>query len=260
MKRISVIVIAKNEEKMIADCLDSVSFCDEIIVIDTGSKDRTSEIAKRMGALVFKYITDDFSDMRNFGLRKAANEWVLYVDADERAAPELISGIKHQALGVEKSDISAYEIKRKNFYFGNHEWPYIEKIERLFRKDALKGWKGKLHESPIFEGRSEELSGFLLHYTHRDLTSMLEKTIEWAKIEAELRFNANHPKMIWWRFPRVMLTAFLGSYIKQRGYKAGTAGFIESIYQSFSIFITYARLWELQNAPENQKSKIKNLS
>ena len=75
---------------------------------------------------------------------------------------------------------------------------------------------------------------------------------EWSKVEAELRFESNHPKMSAWRFFRVILTAFFNSYIKQRGWKVGAMGLIESIYQAFSIFITYARLWELQ---EREKRK-----
>ena len=82
---------------------------------------------------------------------------------------------------------------------------------------------------------------------------MVNKTLEWSKIEAELRFNSNHPKMVWWRFPRVMTTAFLNSYVKQGGYKVGTVGIIESVYQSFSMFITYARLWEMQKKRDLKK-------
>jgi len=263
MSSISAIVIAKNEELMIADCLDSLSFCDEIVVVEDGSTDRTVEIAERMKAKVFTLETDDFSKLRNFGLTKAKGEWILYIDADERVTHRLAEEIKQIPSRIsDRNDIVSekakklvcYKLKRKNFYFGTsekNEWPYIEKIERLFRKEALKGWKGKLHESPIIDGEIGTLDGFLLHYTHRDLASMVAKTIEWSKIEAELRFKAGHPRMNWWRFTRVMITAFLGSYIKQGGWKVGTIGLIESIYQTFSMFVTYARLWEIQ-----QKKKI----
>ncbi len=114
-----------------------------------------------------------------------------------------------------------------------------------------KGWKGQLHESPVIEGEVGELNGYLLHYTHRTLSQMLKKTIEWSRVEAQLRYNSGHPKMSWWRFPRVMISTFFDYYIVQRGYKIGTAGLIESMYQSFSIFVTYARLWELQNSKKN---------
>lgn len=245
--QLSGIIIAKNEEERIADCIDSISFCDEIVVVDSSSTDKTVAIAKRMGAVVFEQQSSDFSDMRNFGLSKAKGEWIFYIDADERATPELARDIKYQIVNSKNESIGAFKVKRKNFYLGNHEWPYIEHLERVFKKEKLKGWYGKLHESPKVDGEISELDGFLLHYSHRDLSLMLEKTIEWSQIEAETRLKAGHPKMTWWRFPRVMVTAFWDSYIRQEGWKAGTAGLIESMYQSFSMFITYARLWEMQN-------------
>lgn len=251
--KLSTIIIAKNAEEQIADAITSVDFADEVIVVDNVSSDRTVEIANYLKAKVFSLAIEDFSKLRNFGLEKARGEWILYVDADERVTPELVSSIKQQALSIKNNPFSVFKVKRKNFYFGSskqNEWPYVEKIERLFRREALKGWKGKLHESPIIDGKVGELDGFLLHYTHRDLTSMLEKTIEWSKIEAELRFKANHPRMNVLRFFRVMATAFFDSYIKQGGWRVGTVGLIESIYQTFSIFITYARLWELTRNKE----------
>ncbi len=256
MKKISAIVITKNAEEMIADCLDSLSFCDEIVVVDNVSLDRTRDIAEKMGAKVFEFFSKDFSESRNFGLKKTANEWILYVDSDERVTKELQENIGLSISNVKDGNFTAYKIKRKNFYYGSsekNEWPYIERLERLFKKDNLEGWYGKLHESPRVRGEIGELDGYLLHYTHKDITSMLAKTIKWSKIEAELRFKAGHPKMTWWRFPRVMLTAFFDSYVRQGGWKAGTVGIIESLYQMFSIFITYARLWEMQN-----KLKMKN--
>lgn len=257
MIKISAIIITKNAENLIADCLDSVSFCDEIIVVDNKSEDRTREVAQKMKAKVFEYASDDFSKSRNFGLKQSAGKWVLYIDADERITPSLREGIIKSINNPINKYVGFY-IKRKNFYFGNHEWPYIEHLERVFRKDKLEKWQGALHESPSIKGNMGELDGFLLHYTHKDLSSMVKKTIEWSKIEAELRYKSGHPKMTWWRFPRVMITAFLDSYIRQGGWKIGAVGLIESLYQSFSIFVTYARLWEMQQETKNQKPKIKN--
>lgn len=244
MNKISAVILTKDSEKLLVDSLEGVKFCNEVIVVDAGSKDRTVEIARSKGAKVVFSEAGNYAHSRNLGLRSASSDWILYVDTDEIVSSELARNIKKAVAGSDK--FSAYKLRRKNFYFGKHEWPYIEKLERLFKKEALKNWYGKIHESPIVEGKVGILDGYLFHYTHRDLFSMVEKTLEWSKIEAELRFKANHPRMGWWRFPRVMATAFFDSYIRQKGYKAGVIGIIESIYQAFSIFVTYARLWELQ--------------
>lgn len=253
MSKISVIILTKNSEELIADCLDSVSFCDEIIVIDDGSTDRTVDLVKHLGARVFNSISISFADKRNLGLSKAKCKWVLYIDSDEQVSSELKKNIL-EIINKTKTEYEAYKLKRKNFYLGNHEWPTIEKHLRLFNKNSLKEWTGTLHETPLVDGETAEVEGFLLHYTHRDLSSMVDKTAKWSGIEAQLRFNANHPRMQAWRFGRVMLTAFWDSYIRQKGYKAGTTGLIESMYQAFSIFITYARLWEMQNAKKQSPS------
>jgi len=255
MKDLSAVILTKNSENVVADCIDSVSFCDEVIVIDDYSTDRTKELVKHLGASVFPYASESFAKKRNLGLKKAKGKWILYLDADERVSPELKSAIE-KVLERKKDIYSAYRVQRKNFYLGNHEWPTVEKLERLFKKSKLEEWYGDLHESPRVNGDVGVITeGFINHYTHQDLASMLDKTILWSKIEAELRFKANHPRMSWWRFFRVMTSAFYDSYIKQKGYKIGAAGLIESMFQAFSMFITYARLWELQ---EDKSTKSKN--
>lgn len=251
MLLISAIILTKNAETDIVDCIESISFCDEIIVVDDFSTDRTVDIAKRLGAKVVQVKTADFSEKRNTGLHTAKGEWVLYVDVDERVTPSLREAII-QSTNNPIIQYAGYTVKRKNFYLGKHEWPTVERLERLFLKSKLKGWKGALHESPEVDGKIEELDGFLEHYTHRDLRSMLTKTIQWSEVEAKLRFDAHHPKMTWWRIPRVMMPVFFNYYITQGGWKVGTAGIVESTYQAFSIFVTYARLWEMQNSSKLQ--------
>lgn len=242
--KLSVVIIAKNSAKIIEDCIKSVSFAEEIIVVDGGSTDSTKEIAQKLKAKVISGVAYDFAKQRNIGKTHAKGEWIFYVDTDERVTPELGKSIQ-QAIELPKFD--AYKIKRKNFYLGNFPWPGTEKLERLFRRSHLKQWVGALHESPVVEGTIGELNGFLLHYSHQSLSSMVSKTNQWSEIEADLRFKSNHPKMSWWRFYRVMYTGFYDSYIKQGGFKAGTPGLIESVYQAFSMFITYAKLWERQH-------------
>lgn len=246
---LSSIVITRNEEKNISNCLKALKFADEIIVVDNNSYDGTVNIAKKLGAKVFKVPGLDFSYLRNYGKEKAKSEWMLYIDADERVTESLASEIKK--VLSKKTDVSGFAISRQNYYFDT-PWPKIEKIVRLVKKDSLIGWQGQLHESALVAGKIGTLMSILPHYTHRDLTSMIEKTNEWSEIESLLRFQNNHPKVSWWRFFRVMVSSFWKSYITEEGWKTGVIGIVESIYQAFSIFITYAKLWERQNA------KVKN--
>lgn len=245
MAKISGIIITKNEEEMLEDALKSLSFCDEIIIIDNYSTDKTFEIAQKYKAKVFKSKANSFSELRNIGKENAAHDYILYIDADERVDEALRKSILYEIKS--NSSYSAYRISRKNFYLGENAWPKIEKLERLFKKEKLMGWRGEIHESPVVDGDIGQIDGALLHFTHRNLSQMLKKTIEWSDVESKIRVESKHPRMSWWRFPRVMITSFLSSYISQKGYKMGTAGLIESIYQSFSTFITYAKLWETQN-------------
>lgn len=244
-KNISVLIIAKNEEDVIADCIKSArDLADEIIVVDGGSDDNTVGVAEKLGAKVVRNTFKNFSDQRNLAASVAKNEWILYLDSDERATPEFISELKEK-VGSAASGIAGFWVRRKTFFYGK-DWKFTDRVQRVFRKEKLKGWHGVVHETPEVDGRLEEIREPILHYTHRNLEQMVEKTNEWSEYEADLRLKSKHPKMTVWRFPRVMMTAFMGSYFRGGGYKNGTAGIAEAMYQSFSMFITYAKLWEKQ--------------
>lgn len=241
--KLSAIVITKNEEKNIRDCLDSVEFADEIIVIDSNSTDKTVELAGKEGVKVYQAEKRNFSFIRNMGRDLAEGEWLFYLDADERVSKDLAKEIIN-AVNC-KSTTAAYRIVRQNYYFSKR-WPKEEEMVRLMKKNSLVGWQGILHESPKVKGEVGKLKSPLIHFTHNNLTDMVNKTNDWSNIEAELRFNIRHPKIVPWRIVRVMLTSFWQSYIQDGGFRAGTIGLIESIYQSFSMFVTYAKLWERQ--------------
>ena len=257
---LSVVIIAKNEEKMIEDAIKSVSYADEIIILDTGSNDKTKLIAKSFNSKVFNIGSGkiEFAKWRSEGISKAKHDWIFYLDADERVTPEL----KKEMIAITGSKpkkYSAYAIPRRNFYLNKEmkyggAWP--DYVIRLFYKSNILGWKEKLHEQPVFSGDLGHLTNPLIHLTHRDLTSMLEKTIKWSKLEAEELFKANHPPMAWWRFLRIMVGEFYNRGIKLQGLRDGTQGLIEVIFQTYSRFITYARLWEIQwQAQEKSKNQ-----
>lgn len=243
---LSAVVIARNEAVRIRQCLDSLSWVDEIVVIDNNSQDQTGTIAKSLGAQVFTTDKTSFADLRNLGKEKATHAWILYVDADELITEKLAREIKKIVKNYHSdSDPAGYFLTRKNYYLG-HAWPVADRMQRLFWKEALTGWSGEVHETALIKGNFGVIKEPLIHHTHRTLEEMVAKTNEWSEIEAKLRLNAKHPPIVAWRLLHVMWIGFANSFFKQGGWRAGVIGWIESIYQGFSMFITYAKLWEKQ--------------
>jgi len=247
---ISVLVLAKEEEETIKACLESAKWADEIVVLDNNSKDKTLEIAKTYTKKIFQKEFQGFDKERNFLKDKASGEWVLYLDADERITAQLRHEISSLITNYQ-SPINAYAIPRKNILLGKWQkfggfWPDYQ--IRLFKKDKLLYWQGALHEQPKFDGELGYLKNPILHLSHRNLEQMMKKTVNWSKIEAKLRLEAGHPKISGWRLVRVVLTEFYDRLVKKQGFKDGTEGWLEAIYQSFSVFITYGRLWEMQRS------------
>ena len=247
-KELSVIVIAKNEEERIAVCLKSMAFADEIIVVDDGSLDKTEEIAKKHGARVVNLQKGSFSDRRNLGAKEASGEWLLYVDADELVTPALRKELNSKFQNP-KSKFNAYAIPRRNILLG-HEmkhggwWP--DYVLRLIKKDSLVEWKGELHEQPEIKGEVGKLVNPLIHNSHRNLTEMVEKTNDWSEIEAKLMFGKDHPPVNLPRFGSAMFREFWYRAIIKKGFLDGPVGVIEIIFQVFSRFVSYAKLWEMQ--------------
>lgn len=241
---IDVIIIAKNEQSRIADCIRAASWADHVYVVDNNSSDGTAGVARDNGATVIRCDSDNFSDIRTVGAARTTAPWLLYIDADELITPPLADEIRSVTRG--NTPAAAYFLPRKNYYLG-YPWPYMDGMVRLIKRNALLSWEGRLHEHAKINGRIGKLKNFVQHNTHRTLEEMVEKTNRWSVTEAELRFRQHHPEITWWRLLRVMATGFWHSYIAQGGWKAGVVGWIESIFQAFSMFITYAKLWELQN-------------
>ncbi len=244
---LSVIILAKNEATRIVKAISSVDGDGwEVLVIDQASTDETVKLAAKAGARVLSSQETSFSKLRDLGRKSATSEWIFYLDADEQMTVQLTAEIKQIIkLQPDSQQSTAYFVRRQNYYLG-HKWPVTDQMQRLFWAPALTGWQGELHESPVVVGETGVLTNHLLHDTHRNLSEMVDKTNSWSEIEADLRLKAGHPPVVWWRFLRVMITGFWRSYFGESGLKVGTVGLIESMYQAFSMFITYAKLWERQ--------------
>ena len=249
MKKVSVVIITRNEEEMIEDCLKSIGdWADEIVIIDDASTDATVEIAKKYKTkITLLSKKTDFFELRNQGLKKASGDWIFYLDADERLTTDLKKEIKEV---INKPAFSAYVLPRRDFLLGKELhwggwWP--DYVKRLYQRTKLKGWQGEVHEEPVFEGELGYLKQPMIHITHRDLSSMVEKSKEWSKIEAQLLFKAHHPPVVWWRILRVMLSEFNLRFFRQQAWRDGVIGWIEGLFQVFNKFLIYGQLWEIQN-------------
>jgi glycosyltransferase involved in cell wall biosynthesis len=245
--KISVIVIVKNEEEKIATCLNSVTWADEVIVVDNGSTDKTTEIVKKFKVKLFSLPGAGFSELRNYGLAKAQSRWILYVDADEQIPSDLATKIQ-KVISV-KPTVGYYAIPRRNIILGREMkhggwWP--DYVKRLFVRKNLIRWTGELHEEPNVVGEMGYLKEAIIHTKYNNLSEMITKTNKWSAIEAKLLYDANHPPMVWWRFLRIMISELWLRLIANRGVLDGTEGIIYAFYQMWSRFITYGKLWEMQ--------------
>ncbi len=246
MNNLTVIIISKNDEEVLPEAIASAKGFGEIVVIDASNTDDTQQLCMKLKVKCVRHTFKDFADQRNFGMYHAFNEWVLFLDSDER----LTDPFKKEVLSVIKqynpdSEIAGHFIHRKTFFYGK-DWNFSDRVQRLFYRKKFIEWEGVVHETPKVNGKLGQIEAPVLHFTHRHLSQMVKKTNEWSLYEAKLRITAQHPRLAPWRFLRVMGSEFINSYVKNKGYKNGTHGLIEGIYQSFSIFITYAKLWELQ--------------
>ena len=246
---ISALIIAKNEEKMIENCINTLGWCDEVIVIDDGSLDSTRDIAENLGAHVISFKHDSFSRLREEALKRAKSAWVLYIDADERVTPTLAKEI--QVL-IETSESSVLRVQRNNIYFGKKlvgggwqdDW-----VERVFKKDSLQGWFGDVHESPKYSGQVLDLKTQLTHFTHRDTVSGLIKTASWTPVEALALFKAGTSPVTFFTLLRKGFMEFFRRAILKGGYKDGMEGIVESIIQGINRVLVYIQVWELQQKP-----------
>jgi glycosyltransferase involved in cell wall biosynthesis len=227
---LSVIILqgGNYDKELFVNCLDSVSFADEIIKVETDN------------------LKGSFSDFRNSGAKMAKGEWLLYVDTDEIVTSELKKEVEKT---IQNNDFCAYAIPRRNIVLGREMkhcglWP--DYVLRLIKKDCLVSWEGKLHEQPKINGKTGYLKEPLIHKKHDDIAGMVEKTNKWSEVEGRLMFEAHHPPMNFFRFVSAGLREFWQRMILQTAFLDGTEGTIYGLYQVYSRLISYSKLWEMQ--------------
>jgi len=256
MSKVSAVISAFNEEKNIARCLQSLSFADEIVVVDNSSIDKTAEIAKKYTDKVFSQKNNpaEIDLQKNFGFEKATGDWILSVDADEEVSQALAAEIK--AITKKKNTISGYWIPRKNIIFGKfiqHTGWYPDPQLRLFKKGKGKYVKAHVHEAIKLEGESAYLKEFLVHHHYETITQFIRRTVDiYAPNEAkdylDKGYQFSHFDAI--RFP---LSEFISRFFSRKGYQDGFHGLMLSLLMAFYHFMIFAYLWEKQGFKEYDK-------
>ncbi len=253
--KLSVIIIAKNEQTVIRDCLESIQgLADEVILVDSDSSDATIKIAREFTAKIISAPTGDYSQLRNLGLKSATGDWLFYIDADERATPELIQEIsqimRSQGDPLRSYNLRSYKLYRKNIVFGRfikHAGYWPDPVHRLFKKEALTGWTGRLHESPTVTGKIGLITTPITHYTVRSISAALEKSRAWSAIEAQLLFEANVPKVTWWKIIKAFKLELFRQLILRAGFLDGMPGFVLAYIRAYHQASVLVNLWHFQH-------------
>lgn len=246
MKKISVVISVFNEEKKLKDCLESVKWADEIIVVDNESTDKTKEIAKKYTSHIFTQKNNLMLNVnKNFGFTKATGEWILCLDGDERVTKELEEEIKH--IVEANPAVAGYWIPRKNIIFGKwmeHTGWYPDFQLRLFKNGKGKFPEEHVHEMITVEGKAEYLQEHLLHLNFETVAQFLHKHITiYAPNEASdlLKKGYVFNRLDAIRFP---IKEFLSRFFAREGYKDGFHGLLLSLLLGFYHLVIFSYLWE----------------
>lgn len=255
--KISVCVISFNEEKNIEECLKSVTWADEIILVDSYSTDRTVELAKQYTSIIMPKVWSGYSDAKNYALQNASNEWILSLDADERVTQELREEII-EVINEGSRRYTGYKIARRAYFLGKwikHCGWYPGYVVRLFRKDAGNFSKSRVHEKLDVTGEIATLKHDLLHFTDDNLLHYFNKFNKYTSLAADDLEEKGTPFRVWYLVIKPTYT-FFKMFILRRGFLDGLHGFILSILSSAYVFTKYAKLWELELSKTNKKELL----
>jgi (heptosyl)LPS beta-1,4-glucosyltransferase len=252
--KLSVTVITRDEEAQIGACLDSVSWADEIVVIDTGSADRTLEICRKYTPNVETHPWEGYAAVKNAAIERATGDWILSLDADERVSAALheeIAVLRQQPL-VSLAD--GYAIPRRNYLWGRwlrYGGLYPDYQIRLFKRGRGRFKARRVHESVQIDGRVQRLQQPLEHYSYQrlgDVIQRLDRYTELAALDLREQGQPFHVTALVMR----PLGRFLRNYVLKQGFRDGIPGLIMAVSYAYSVFCREAKLWELtrQAAPK----------
>ena len=252
MATLSVVVITLNEEHNIAACLDTVSWADDVVIVDSGSSDATVALAQQHGARVLTHPFTNFAEQKNVALAQATGDWILSLDADERVTPELQTEIR-QAIANPR-DISALEMPRLDRIFGRwirHGlwWPQYKL--RVVRRGHGQ-WRGEVHELLETDGPTLRLRSPLLHHHCQTVSEFVQKVDRYTTMEAR-SWHAAGVRPSLWKMLFYPIGLFLYDYVWLRGMLDGMHGFVLACLMAYYTFLKRAKLWELATETKDDR-------
>lgn len=244
---ISAVILTKDTSETLKQCLDCLSWCDELIVIDDCSTDETVAIAKKNDAKVIIHrLENNFSKQRNFALEQVTSDWVFFVDADEIVSNELKTEIQNKIQTFANVPVNGFLIRRQDVLWGKNmlhgEWGH-QRLLRLGRKDAGY-WQGKVHETWEIKGEVRKLDNSLLHYPHKTISEFLKEINFYTTLRAQELYD-QHIGVTWIDIILYPKAKFLVNYIFKLGFLDGIPGLITAILMSLHSFLVRGKLWQL---------------
>jgi glycosyltransferase involved in cell wall biosynthesis len=242
---LTALITCGNEEAMIADCLASARFADEILVVDSFSTDRTMAIARPLATRILQHEYVNPAAQKNWAIPQAANEWVLVLDSDERATPELAAEIGQI---LKNPQFEGYWIRRRNYFWGKeirHGTWRNDKVLRLFRRDRGRYQDKQVHEEIELGSPAGWCRERLLHFSYRSLDDYLRKASRysaWGADDARRRGVRGSPANILIH----SFAHFFKSYLLKQGFRDGPEGLIIAFMEGYSGFFKYAKLYEME--------------
>lgn len=245
MNSISIILITKDEEDNIHQCLSTVRWADEIIIVDAGSSDSTLAKAKDFTQKIFVRPWEGYGAAKNFALTQIASEWAFWIDADERVTDSLRDEIQAK-IGGENGSFVAYSMPRKANFLGKwilHCGWYPGRVTRIFRKESGHFTDSKVHERLVIDGPTGDLASDLLHFTDPSLSHYFRKLNKYTTLAS----NELEEDRISFGIAQITIRpvwTFIRMYFLRLGFLDGIPGFILCVLSSCYVFTKYAKLWE----------------
>ncbi len=243
--KLSVTIITHNEEDNIRDCLTSVLWADEIIVVDSGSTDRTVEICREFTDKVFFHVWTGMKEQKQYAVEKASHSWIFSIDADERATEEIKLFILQE---LQNPLHDGYRFPRRNYFLGKwlkHGGWYPDHVLRLFRKD--RGYFGGINPHDKIIMRTDDVATLkipIIHHTYKTISQYIAKQNMYASISARELLRSGKrgaPYLI----PLKVCAKFIETYVVKRGFLDGFHGFVVATGATYAIFWKYVEIWEL---------------